>query len=249
MIQACGGAAGPRAGDITQKDSQPGFRLYQQMKTVIGSAGGLICNRFLAGEHVDLYFQLSRNDYIFITAKAHFMLSKKILSFVTLISIAVACYSQSGLSTRGKSQTEPVDANAPDPTCRRRYFRHVAGFPQKVNFFRSIWRRTPLPDASRTWATPITTMVFSQDQFFARADIRGHDISFTTRPAAWRNGIAYEFKGKLLIRAQPKARPTMDITFCAAPSKSSARILTRPSANGHRSSKVLKLLAQPNAAR
>jgi hypothetical protein len=127
------------------------------------------------------------------------MLSRrKIIGFLTLVTIAAACQSlalsvsQDGLSTRGQSRAAQPDTAAVAPHAAE----DISGmysFLKEGEFLQISVEKTAVTGyISRLGDSDSDNGVFL-DQFFAKADVQGHEVSFTTKPL---HGIWYDFKGK-----------------------------------------------------
>ena len=127
---------------------------------------------------------------------AQLMLSRrKVIGFLTLVTIAAACHAlaQDGLSTRGQSQAGQADtAHAVAPHAAE----DISGmysFLKEGEFLQISLEKTAVTGyISRMGDSDSDSGVFL-DQFFAKADIQGHEVSFTTKPL---HGIWFDFKGK-----------------------------------------------------
>src|ERR1043165_8630702 len=125
---------------------------------------------------------------------AHPMLLRQgALITVTLVMLAAACHAQVGLATRGQNQAAQEDnasATVPHPA------EDISGmysFVKEGEFLQiTLDRNSVTGYISRMGESDSDNGVFL-DQFFARADVQGHDVSFTTRPL---HSVWYEFKGK-----------------------------------------------------
>src|SRR5579871_190763 len=168
------------------------------------------------------------------------MLSKKILIFLALITLAAVCHSQSGLSTRGKSQTEQVDPNAPVPHAAE----DISGmysFLKDGEFLQINLEKNAVTGYISHMGDSDSDHGVFLDQFFARADIQGHDVSFTTRPL---HSMWYEFKGKF-DRGAGKAR-TDDGYYVLRGTLKEFSTNSDKSISERSRSVEFKLLAQPN---
>lgn len=122
---------------------------------------------------------------------------RTIIGFLTLVTIAAACHTQAltqdgGLSTRGQSRTGQADAGAIAPHAAE----DISGmysFVKEGEFLQISLEKTAVTGyISRMGDSDSDNGVFL-DQFFAKADVQGHEVSFTTKPL---HGIWYDFKGK-----------------------------------------------------
>jgi len=125
---------------------------------------------------------------------AHLMLLRwHALITVTLVMLAAACHAQSGLATRGQNQAAQEDnanATVPHPA------EDISGmysFVKEGEFLQiTLDRNSVTGYISRMGESDSDNGVFL-DQFFLKADVQGHDVSFTTRPL---HSVWYEFNGK-----------------------------------------------------
>jgi len=107
--------------------------------------------------------------------------------------LAAACHAQAELSTRGQNKAAQEDnANAVAPHAAE----DISGmysFVKEGEFLQITLDKNAVTGyISRMGDSDSDNGVFL-DQFFAKADIQGHDVSFTTRPL---HSVWYEFKGK-----------------------------------------------------
>ena len=128
------------------------------------------------------------------------MLSRrKIIGLLTLVTIAAACHalalsvSQDGLSTRGQSRSGQPDTAAAVAPHAAEDISGMYSFLKEGEFLQISVEKTAVTGyISRMGDSDSDNGVFL-DQFFAKADVQGHEVSFTTRPL---HGIWYDFKGK-----------------------------------------------------
>jgi hypothetical protein len=136
----------------------------------------------------------SEKDYIFNYYMSQLLLlTRKALLPLTLALLAAACHAQSGLATRGQNKAAQEDsANATVPHAAE----DISGmysFVKEGEFLQiTLDNKSVTGYISRMGDSDTDNGVFL-DQFFARADVQGHDVSFTTRPL---HSVWYEFKGK-----------------------------------------------------
>jgi len=121
------------------------------------------------------------------------LLRRKALLPLTLVMLAGVCHAQAGLSTRGQNKAAQEDsANAVVPHAAE----DISGmysFVKEGEFLQITLEKTAVTGyISRMGDSESDTGVFL-DQFFAKADVQGHDVSFTTRTL---HSVWYEFKGK-----------------------------------------------------
>jgi len=121
------------------------------------------------------------------------LLIRKSLLPLALAMLAAVCHAQGGLATRGQNTANQEDAaNATIPHAAE----DISGmysFVKEGEFLQiTLDRNSVTGYISRMGDSETDNGVFL-DQFFARADVQGHDVSFTTRPL---HSVWYEFKGK-----------------------------------------------------
>jgi hypothetical protein len=118
-------------------------------------------------------------------------------AFLPLILVALAstfhAQGQGGLSTRGQNRTAQEDsANTIVPHAAE----DISGmysFVKEGEFLQITVEKTAVTGyISRMGDSDSDSGVFL-DQFFLKADVQGHNVSFTTRPL---HSVWYEFKGK-----------------------------------------------------
>lgn len=123
------------------------------------------------------------------------LLRTKIVRLLAFVTLATACHAQTmpGLNTRGQSRPEQQDAaNAIVPHAAE----DISGmysFLKEGEFLQITLEKDSVTGyISRLGESDTDNGVFL-DQFFLKADVQGHDISFTTRPL---HSVWYEFKGR-----------------------------------------------------
>jgi hypothetical protein len=121
------------------------------------------------------------------------LLRRKVILPLTLVMLATVSHAQAGLSTRGQNKAAQEDnANAVAPHAAE----DISGmysFVKEGEFLQITLDKNAVTGyISRLGDSDSDNGVFL-DQFFAKADIQGHDVSFTTRPL---HSVWYEFKGK-----------------------------------------------------
>jgi hypothetical protein len=170
------------------------------------------------------------------------LLRRTVLLSLTLITLAAACHAQAGLSTRGQNKSAQEDsANAVVPHAAE----DISGmysFVKEGEFLQISLEKTAVSGyISRMGDSDSDNGVFL-DQFFAKADVQGHDVSFTTRPL---HSVWYEFKGKF-SRGPGKTRGDDGYYIL----RGTLKELTTNNANKTTSSRSreveFKLLAQPD---
>jgi hypothetical protein len=121
------------------------------------------------------------------------LLTQKALLPLALAMLAGICHAQTGLATRGQNKAAQEDsANATVPHAAE----DISGmysFVKEGEFLQITLDRTSVTGyISRMGDSDTDNGVFL-DQFFLKADVQDHDVSFTTRPL---HSVWYEFKGR-----------------------------------------------------
>lgn len=121
------------------------------------------------------------------------LLRRALLLSLTFITPAAVCHAQAGLATRGQNKAAQEDsANATVPHAAE----DISGmysFVKEGEFLQiTLDQKSVTGYISRMGESDSDNGVFL-DQFFLKADVQGHDVSFTTRPL---HSVWYEFKGK-----------------------------------------------------
>jgi hypothetical protein len=119
------------------------------------------------------------------------LLSRKALFALSLM--AAVCHAQTGLATRGQNKAAQEDsANATVPHAAE----DISGmysFIKEGEFLQITLDKNAVTGyISRMGESDSDDGVFL-DQFFLKADVQGHDVSFTTRAL---HSVWYEFKGR-----------------------------------------------------
>ena len=116
----------------------------------------------------------------------------RIVGFLTLVTMVAGGQTQAVLATRGQTQPSQQDSPAIVPHAAE----DISGmysFLKDGEFLQINLEKAAVTGyISRMGDSDSDNGVFL-DQFFAKADVQGHEVSFTTRPL---HGIWYEFKGK-----------------------------------------------------
>ena len=122
------------------------------------------------------------------------LLRRKIIGLLTLVMLTAACHAQGGLATR--AQGKPKPAQQEPPAIVPHAAEDISGmysFLKEGEFLQITLEKDAVTGyISRMGETDSDGGVFL-DQFFAKADVQGHDVSFTTRQL---HGMWYEFSGK-----------------------------------------------------
>ncbi|HEY1528697.1 MAG TPA: hypothetical protein VGH51_20930 [Candidatus Angelobacter sp.] len=162
---------------------------------------------------------------------------------LTVITMAAACHAQiqtPGLNTRGQNRPEQPDtANAIAPHAAE----DISGmysFLKEGEFLQITLEKASVTGyISRMGDSDSDNGVFL-DQFFLKADVQGHDVSFTTRPL---HSLWYEFKGRF-DRGPGKTRGD-DGYYVLRGALTELTTNADKSVTSHARDVVFKLLAQP----
>jgi len=121
------------------------------------------------------------------------LLPKRIIGFLTLVTMAAACQAQGGLATRGQSQPSQQDAAVAITPHAAEDISGMYTFLKDGEYLQINLEKTAVTGyVSSIDDSDNDTGVFL-DQFFSKADVQGHEVSFTTMRV---HGVWYEFKGK-----------------------------------------------------
>jgi hypothetical protein len=120
------------------------------------------------------------------------LLRPKIIGLLTLVMFTAACHAQGGLATRAQGKPVQQEPAAIVPHAAE----DISGmysFLKEGEFLQITLEKDAVTGyISRMGDSDSDGGVFL-DQFFAKADVQGRDVSFTTRQL---HGVWYEFTGK-----------------------------------------------------
>jgi hypothetical protein len=172
---------------------------------------------------------------------AQLMVSRrKIIGFIAFVTIAAACHAQGGLSTRGQNRAAQEEAAAVPPHAAE----DISGmysFLKTGEFLQITLEKTAVTGyISRMGDSDSDNGVFL-DQFFLKADVQGHDVSFTTRPL---HSVWYEFKGKF-NRGPTKTKDQDGFYILRGTLKELTSNNADKTVSSHSREVEFKLLAQP----
>lgn len=124
-------------------------------------------------------------------------LTRKIVGFLTLVIIVAAgvavCGAQGGFAVRGQSKAGEQDSRNNSASTPAEDISGMYSFLKEGEFVQINLEKTAVSGyISRMGESESDRGVFL-DQFFDKAQIQGHDVSFTTKQL---HNIWYEFKGK-----------------------------------------------------
>jgi hypothetical protein len=172
------------------------------------------------------------------------LLHRTVLLSLTLVTLAAACHAQAqgGLSTRGQNRGAQEDsANAIVPHAAE----DISGmysFVKEGEFLQITVEKTSVTGyISRMGDSDSDSGVFL-DQFFLKADVQGHNVSFTTRPL---HSVWYEFKGKF-NRGPGKTKDDDAYYILRGTLKELTSNNADKSVSSHSREVEFKLLAQPD---
>ncbi len=121
------------------------------------------------------------------------VLTRKVVFFITLVTLAAACQAQDGFAVRGQSKTGEQDSRSIAASTPAEDISGMYSFLKEGEFVQiNLEKNLVSGYVSRMGDTESDRGVFL-DQFFDKAQIQGHEVSFTTKPL---HNIWYEFKGK-----------------------------------------------------
>jgi hypothetical protein len=121
------------------------------------------------------------------------LLRREIIGLLTLVTITAVCQAQGGLATRGQGKPALEESAAAVPPHAAEDISGMYSFLKEGEFLQISLEKTAVTGyISRMGESDSDHGVFL-DQFFSKADVQGHDVSFTTRQL---HSVWYEFKGK-----------------------------------------------------
>lgn len=119
--------------------------------------------------------------------------SLKIVLFLTLVTYAAAGQDQGGFAVRGQSKPHEQDSRNPALNTPAEDISGMYSFLKEGEYLQINLEKTGVSGYISRMGDSDTDRGVFLDQFFDKAAIQGHEISFTTRPL---HGVWYEFKGK-----------------------------------------------------
>ena len=120
------------------------------------------------------------------------LLRGRIIGFLTLVTMAALCHAQGGLATRAQGKA-PEETAVPVVPHAAEDISGMYSFLKDGEFLQINLEKTQVTGyISRMGDSESDHGVF-MDQFFSKADIQDHAVSFTTRPL---HSLWYEFKGR-----------------------------------------------------
>src|ERR1044071_5850189 len=127
---------------------------------------------------------------------------RRIVGLLTLVTVAAACRAQDGFAVRGQSKTAEQDSRNTVVSSPGEDISGMYGFLKEGEFVQINVEKTGVSGyISRMGDSESDRGVFL-DQFFEKAAIQGHEVSFTTKSL---HSVWYEFKGKF-ARGPAKTR-------------------------------------------
>ncbi len=170
------------------------------------------------------------------------LLRPKIAGLAALVMLTAVCHAQGGLASRAEGKPKPAQQDPPAAVPHAA--EDISGmysFLKEGEFLQiTIEKEAVTGYISRMGDTDTDNGVFL-DQFFAKADVQGHDVSFTTRQL---HGVWYEFTGKF-ERGAGKTKADDGYYILRGTLK---ELTTNPDKTilGRSREVVFKLLAQPD---
>lgn len=125
---------------------------------------------------------------------AEFMVfARKIVFWLTLVTVAAACQAQDGFAVRGQNKAGEQDSRNTAVSTPAEDISGMYSFLKEGEFVQINLEKSVVSGyISRMGETESDRGVFL-DQFFDKAQIQGHEVSFVTKPL---HNTWYEFKGK-----------------------------------------------------
>jgi len=171
------------------------------------------------------------------------LLPTKIVRLLAFITLSAALHAQTmpGLNTRGQSRPEQQDAAHAIVPHAAEDISGMYSFLKEGEFVQITLDKDSVTGyISRMGESDTDNGVFL-DQFFLKADIQGHDVSFTTRPL---HSLWYEFKGRF-DRGPGKTKGD-DGYYVLRGTLKELSTNADKTVNSHSREVVFKLLAQPS---
>jgi hypothetical protein len=121
------------------------------------------------------------------------VLRRKIVGLLTFVTLAALCQAQGSFAARGQDKPGAADTHSPAANTPAEDISGMYSFLKEGEFVQLNVEKTEFSGyISRLGDSDSDRGVFL-DQFFEQASIRGHDVSFTTKPV---HGVWFEFKGR-----------------------------------------------------
>jgi hypothetical protein len=118
---------------------------------------------------------------------------RKIIGLLTLVTCAALCQAQGGFAVRGQSKPSEQDSHGAAASKPADDISGMYSFLKDGEFIQITLENGGVTGyISRMGDSENDRGVFL-DQFFEKASIQDHDVSFTTKPL---HGLWFEFKGK-----------------------------------------------------
>lgn len=118
---------------------------------------------------------------------------RKIIGLLALVTLAAVCQAQGGFTPRGQNKATPPEAVEPKPPNAAEDISGMYSFLKDGEFLQINLERTQVTGYISRQGEAETDREVFLDQFFSRADVQGHDVSFATKPL---HSVWYEFKGR-----------------------------------------------------
>ncbi|HEU4416036.1 MAG TPA: hypothetical protein VFT65_14715 [Candidatus Angelobacter sp.] len=118
---------------------------------------------------------------------------RKLVGLLTLVTCAAACQAQGGFAVRGQGKPGEQDSHGPTASTPAEDISGMYSFLKEGEFLQiNVEKHEVSGYISRMGDSDSDRDVFL-DQFFDKALIQGHDVSFTSKQL---HGTWFEFKGK-----------------------------------------------------
>ncbi|MGC2698054.1 MAG: hypothetical protein WA738_19885 [Candidatus Angelobacter sp.] len=118
---------------------------------------------------------------------------RRIVGLLTLVTCAAACQAQGGFVVRGQGKAGEQDSHKPTVSTPAEDISGMYSFLKEGEFLQINLEKSEVSGyISRTGDLESDRDVFL-DQFFDKAAIQGHEVTFTTKQL---HGVWFEFKGK-----------------------------------------------------
>jgi hypothetical protein len=121
------------------------------------------------------------------------VLTRKIVFSLTLVTLAAACQAQGGFAVRGQNKASEQDSHNAAVSTPAEDISGMYSFLKEGEFIQINLEKTGMSGyISRLGDSESDRGIFL-DQFFDKAQIQGHELSFITKPL---HSVWYEFQGK-----------------------------------------------------
>ncbi|HEY7403564.1 MAG TPA: hypothetical protein VIB39_08585 [Candidatus Angelobacter sp.] len=130
------------------------------------------------------------------------VLLRRFVGLLTLVTVAALAQAQVGFAVRGQSKADEQDSHRAAPSTPADDISGMYSFMKEGEFLQINLEEGRMSGyISRLGDSDSDRGVFL-DQFFDKASVQDHEVSFTTKPL---HGIWFEFKGKY-VRGPAKSK-------------------------------------------